>query len=366
MHNPLTIYYLTHISYLDFAKAFDKVPHARLSKKLKSHGIGGKVLEWIEQWLSGRRQRVSVNRTLSDWLGVSSGVPQGSVLGPVLFLIYINDIDIDLISKLSKFADDTKVCKSVSNGRDREVIQADLDKLHEWSVQWQMKFNVDKCSVVHFGKHNVNHTYNLGNTDLKSSQRERDLGVIVDSSGKWAEQCNVAVKNANCTLGIIKRHIKSRRKDIMLKLYKSLVRPKLEYCVQAWCPYLKKDIENIERVQHRATRLIQECRDFSYENRLVSTGLIRLEKRRERGDLIEVFKLLKGLTNVDYRNFFQLVINSRTRGHSYKLVKSRSKLEIRSKFFSQRVINSWNSLSQHVVEAESVNSFKNRLDKVLG
>jgi hypothetical protein len=264
------------VVYLDFAKAFDKVPYVRLFKKLESHGIGGEVLEWIKQWLCGRRQRVSVNKTLSDWLDVSSGVPQGSVLGPVLFLIYINDIDLNLISKLSKFADDTKVSKTVSSDRDRDILQSDLDKLHEWSEQWQMKFNVDKCSVVHLGQSNAHYSYKLGASNLKTSVRERDLGVIVDSSGKWAEQCNVAVKNANSTLGIIKRHIKTRRKDVITKLYKSLVRPKLEYCIQAWRPYLKKDINNIERVQHRATKLIQECRYKNYENRLTCAGLITL------------------------------------------------------------------------------------------
>jgi hypothetical protein len=182
------------VVYLDFAKVFDKVPYARLFKKLKSHGIGGEVLGWIEQWLCGRRQRVSINKTFSDWVDVSSGVPQGSVLGPVLFLIYINDIDIDLISRLSKFADDTKLYNSVSTDQDRVGLQSDLDKLHEWSKKWQMKFNVDKCSVVHLGKNNVHHSYKLGKFDLKSSKRERDLGVIVDCTGKWGNHCNKAVK----------------------------------------------------------------------------------------------------------------------------------------------------------------------------
>jgi hypothetical protein len=354
------------IVYLDFAKAFDKVPYVRLFRKLESHGIGGQVLTWIKQWLCNRRQRVSVNKKLSDWLGVSSGVPQGSVLGPVLFLIYINDIDLNLISKLGKFADDTKLCKPITCDMDREMLQSDLDKLHVWSNQWQMTFNVDKCSIVHLGFNNEHCRYKLGDSELKSSERERDLGVIVDSSGKWEEQCNVAVKNANSTLGIIKRHFKCRRKDVILKLYKSLVRPKLEYCVQAWCPYLKKNIDNIERVQHRATKLIHECRELNYEGRLAYTGLITLEKRRERGDLIQVFKLIKGLDNVDYKKFFQLVQNSKTRGHSYKLVKFRSKLNVRNKFFSQRIINSWNSLPEDVVQADSVNCFKNRLDKFWG
>jgi ribonuclease P/MRP protein subunit RPP40 len=333
-----------------------------LFEKLKSHGICGQTLNWIKEWLCGRRQRVTVNKTFSEWREVTSGVPQGSVLGPVLFLIYINDIDISLISKLSKFADDSKLCRNVSTSSDRDVLQEDLDKLNEWSHKWQMQFNVDKCSVIHLGSKNMNFKYKLGNSELKSSIQERDLGVIVDNSGKWSEQCSVAVKNANSTLGIIRRHFKTRSRNVIIKLYKSLVRPKLEYCVQAWCPHLKKDIEKIERVQHRATRLVGEFAGLKYDDRLTRAGLTTLEKRRERGDLIQVFKIIKGFDKVDCNKFFQLAVNSRTRGHKYKIVKVRSRLDIRSKFFSQRVVNSWNHLPAHVVEADSVNSFKNRLD----
>ena len=237
--------------YLDFAKAFDKVPFARLFKKLELHGIRGQTLDWIKQWLNNRRQRVSVNKTFSEWDEVTSGVPQGSVLGPILFLVYINDIDSGLISKLSKFADDSKLCKNVLLDSDRDALQQDLDRLYEWSQQWQMQFNVDKCSIIHLGHKNRQYNYKLGDGELKKSVKERDLGIIVDSSMKFSEQCSAAVKSANSTLGIIRRHIKSRKKNIIIKLYKTLVRLKLEYCVQAWCPYLKRDIENIEQVQHR-------------------------------------------------------------------------------------------------------------------
>ncbi len=290
-------------------------------------------------------------------------MPQGSVLGPVLFLVYINDLDMGLISKLSKFADDSKLCKTVCTDADREALQQDLDRLSEWSQKWQMKFNVDKCSVIHLGHKNKQFNYSLGENELKKSVKEKDLGIVVDNNMKWSEQCSIAVKNANSTLGIIKRHVKCRKKNVILQLHKSLVRPKLEYCVQAWCPYLRRDIDNIERVQHRATKLIGECAGLNYEDRLHRTGLITLEKRRLRGDLIQVFKLIKGFDNLDYRYFFQLADRSRTRGHVFKIVKVRARLDIRNKIFSQRVVNSWNALPAHVVEAESINSFKNRLDR---
>jgi ribonuclease P/MRP protein subunit RPP40 len=172
-------------------------------------------------------------------------------------------------------------------------------------------------------------------------------------------------KKANAVLGMIKRNIHFKSKDVMVKLYKSLVRPRLEYCIQAWCPYLKKDIDRLERVQRRATRMIEGYWDLSYEERLEKTGLIPLEKRRVRGDLIEVFKMMKGFDNVDFNKFFKISNIKNTRGHFYKLSKQRCKGERRRNFFTQRVINYWNKLPQEVIEADSVNSFKNKLDKLV-
>jgi len=282
------------VVYLDFAKAFDKVPHRRLLSKLEAHGVNGKLLKWIDSWLSDRRQRVCVEGELSDWAVVKSGVPQGSVLGPLLFLIYINDIDEDILSKFEKFADDSKVAKVVNNTNDAELLRGDLEKLNKWSKDWQMEFNVDKCQVMHLGKNSLNSQYTLGGCTLKPTESERDLGVFVDKTFKFSEQCNKAANSANAIIGMIKRTIKCRRKDIMVRLYKALVRPKLEYCVQAWCPYLKKDIDKLEKVQARATRLVNGCKNLTYENRLNYTGLTTLSERRIRGDLIEVFKILKG------------------------------------------------------------------------
>jgi ribonuclease P/MRP protein subunit RPP40 len=151
---------------------------------------------------------------------------------------------------------------------------------------------------------------------------------------------------------------------VLLKLYKSLVRPHLEYCVQAWRPYLKKDIELIEGVQRRATKLIKSLKDKTYENRLKKLHLTSMETRRLRGDLIEVFKMFKGMDNLDVHKFFQLT-NAPTRGHSLKLVKHGCNLDIRKFSFSHRVVNTWNSLSEDIVACDSINSFKTKLDEFL-
>jgi len=351
------------VIYLDFSKAFDKVPHKRLVKKLRAHGITGEICRWIENWLRDRRQRVMVGGECSQWVKVRSGVPQGSVLGPILFIIFINDIDDGIMSKLNKFADDCKLGKSISNADDVEVLRQDLGRLSKWASEWQMEFNVDKCSVLHMGRTNALNTYEISSKQLKVSQTERDLGVLVDSNMKFIEQCNSAVNSANAVLGMIKRTITCKNKNVITCLYKSLVRPKLEYCVQTWRPYLKKDIEKLEKIQRRATKMIRECRYFNYSDRLKYTGLTTLEARRDRGDMIECFKFLRGYNKTDAETFFRLSGQQRTRGHGYKLEKKRSKLDIRKFFFSQRVVNEWNNLPAYVVEADSVNNFKNRYDE---
>lgn len=351
--------------YLDFSKAFDKVPHKRLISKLTAHGVEGVVGKWVENWLAGRRQRVVINGEYSKWCEVKSGVPQGSILGPFLFLIYINDLDDNIISKINKFADDCKLGKAISSDADAEILRQDLLKLSDWAEKWQMDFNIDKCSVVHLGRNNSENSYEIKGNKLNSSKLERDLGVLIDKNMKFSEQCNKTVNNANATLGFIKRSIVCKNKDIILRLYKALVRPKLDYCVQAWRPYLKKDIEKLEKVQHRATKLIDECKNLSYTKRLKYTGLTTLEQRRDRGDYLEVYKFIKGVNKLDYKKFFSIAIGSRTRGHKYKLDKNRSRLDLRKYFFSQRIVNGWNALPEEIVDALSVNTFKIKYDKYM-
>ena len=190
--------------------------------------------------MEGRKQCVKVRENNSEQCNVISGVPQGSVLGPMLFTIYINDIDESLNSDISKFADDTKIGKVVNDEKDAAELQNDLQILYEWSVKWQMEFNLNKCVCVHVGKKNKLLKYSLGGIVLEEVQKERDLGVIIDSSEKVGGQCAMVVRRANNVLRQIRRKIKCKSKNVILRLYKSLVRPHLDYCVQAWCPYLKK------------------------------------------------------------------------------------------------------------------------------
>jgi ribonucleases P/MRP protein subunit RPP40 len=351
------------VIYLDFAKAFDKVPHCRLIRKIRAHGISGKIVSWIEQWLKNRKQIVAVNKTYSNCIEVISGVPQGSILGPLLFVIYVNDLDVGINSKVCKFADDTKLCRKIANREDIQHLELDLHTLVEWSEKWQMKFNWDKCSVIHMGNRNENYEYTIGGNTIKNSPEENDLGIIVCESGKWSEQCKKAVKKANAVLGMIKRTIKNKTKNNILRLYKTLVRPRLEYCVQVWSPYYIKDIILVEKVQRRALKMIKGFKELSYEERLGRCKLDSLEKRRVRGDLIETFKMVKGFSGLKAETLFAGSSTKYLRGNNFKLFKHSCRLDQRKYFFSHRIVDIWNKLPNNVIEANSINEFKSRLDK---
>ena len=352
------------ILYLDFKKAFDKVPHKRLMAKVRSYGIIDEVGDWIEDWLTGRKQRVVINGSSSTWRDVSSGVPQGSVLGPLLFIIYINDLDQGTISKISKFADDTKIGINANDIKAVENLQEDLKRIGEWSEIWQMPFNLDKCKVMHIGQRNVEAKYKLLGKELEICNEEKDLGVIITNDLKPSKQCIVVEKKAQKILGYIKRQFTSRKEETILTLYNALVRPHLEYAVQFWSPSLRKDIERLEKVQARATKLVPSIRHISYERRLTHLNLYSLEKRRLRGQLIETFKILKGIDNIDYRKLFTLSSNQ-TRSNGWKLDLKRFNTQQCGEFFTYKIASHWNKLPAEVVDSSNVNQFKTRLDKIL-
>jgi hypothetical protein len=185
------------IIYLDFSKAFDKVPHKRLVEKLKAHGIKGEIVTWIEEWLTDRKQRVVVNGDKSEWEPVVSGVPQGSVLGPILFTVFINDLDDTIKSKISKFADDTKLIGQAGSTEETDIWQEDLERLNEWAKKWQMSFNADKCKVLHIGKKNMKAQYKIDGKNIGAVREEKDLGVMVTDDLKVAKQCNKAASRGN-------------------------------------------------------------------------------------------------------------------------------------------------------------------------
>ena len=348
--------------YLDFRKAFDSVPHARLTYKLGKYGVTGKLNIWIEDFLRDRKQRVCINGNKSTLLNVTSGVPQGSVLGPVLFLIFVNDLPGVLVTNCKIFADDTKLSHPILSLVDQSCVQNDLDKLTQWSNDWLLSFNSKKCKVMHFGKKNPCFQYYMNGDLIDTVSEEKDLGVLFTENLSFSKHISNAAAKANRVLGLIRRSFSYITKESFLVLYKSYVRPHLEYCVQAWSPYLQRDKDILEKVQRRATKIVPGFEHLSYEERLKEFGLTTLEDRRIRGDLIEMYKLLKGFENVDYNTFFEFREYTGLRGHSSTLKMSRSNLNVRKYFFSNRAITLWNSLPDYVVSSSSIDNFKNNYD----
>ena len=374
------------VIYLDYEKAFDKVPHKRLLLQLNKFGIRGNTLAWITDYLKNRTQRVRVNGTISTSIDVLSGVPQGSVLGPALFLIFVADVSSIINNIISMYADDTKLLNSIYENT-TDILQEDINILSRWADEMQMSYNVDKCHTLHLGSKNPQHTYFLPKmTDiirssshisytftlhpLKNVNEEKDLGVIVDEDLNFKNHISSKISKANSMIFLIKTCFKYLDTDMFKTLYKTLIRPHLEYASPVWSPVFKYEIQRIEGVQRRATKLVPEISNLPYIDRLKHLKLPTLQYRRIRQDLILLYNyahnniILNPDTNCKIcRNTNMLTpITSGTRGHPYRYCIQRHP-NIRNRFFTTRVIPYWNNLSIDTVTAPNINIFKNKLNK---
>jgi len=283
------------VVYTDFEKAFDKVPHKRLINKLASYGIDSDTIEWIKAFLCYRKQRVKLNGKLSEWNAVLSGIPQGSILGPLLFIIFINDLPdfCEHSTDIYLFADDAKIYKHVHTPFDQQLLQYSVDKLQQWSDIWNLKLNVNKCKVVCYRRNRPtegNYYMKISDTNLILEELDsfKDLGVIFDNQLSFHQHCYDKINKAYSILGIIRRNFKYLTPEAFIHIYKSMVRSHLEYAQAVWYPYRQKLIDDLEKVQKQATKLVTSLKKVSYSERLKSLKLPTLTYRRHRGDMIEV------------------------------------------------------------------------------
>ena len=366
------------VIYLDYRKAFDCVPHKRLIKQINSFGIEGNAIKWLEAFLTGRKQKVRVNGAESAWAPVISGIPQGSILGPIMFSLFVNDMPDEVTSLISLFADDTKVYLPLTSNNSARQLQEDLWKLEHWAKIMLMKFHPLKCKVLHLGRNNQKAEYFMHNDDgslhkLENPDVEKDLGVFTDYKLHFTDHCQQKVNAANRTLRYIKHTFKHIDEDMFMLLYRSMVRPILEFSSCVWSPFLKYNIDSLERVQRRATKMIPTLQNLTYQQRLEKLNLETLSYRRKRADLLETYRIRNNLHKLDQschcsicpdKKMFMESLSTTTRGHSKK-VQIQEATGIRKHFFSSRVAAPWNNLSEKTIQSPTINAFKNNLKSEL-
>ena len=278
---------------LDMSKAFDTVPHERLCHKLSLYGIRGTTLRWIRSFLTGRTQKVILNGQESRTTKVSSGVPQGSVLGPLLFIIYINDMPNNIASNIKLYADDALLYRTIHSVTDIHILQHHLDMLHQWASTWLMTFNPTKCEFLQLTKknHPLKSQYHIDNKQIKQVTTAKYLGVTIDKNLNWSDHTSRVVNKANSVLGFLQRNVCKCCLEVKCMYCKSLVRPILEYASIIWSPYHQHNIHSIEMVQRHAARFVSSNFDryASVTQMLNNIGWPTLSLRREK---LRVTKLL--------------------------------------------------------------------------
>lgn len=359
------------VIYIDFQKAFDTVSHPKLILKLESYGITGHLLDWLRAFLTNRTQAVKVLSCISEKINVTSGVPQGSVLGPTLFLIYINDLH-DIVSDLNitvkLFADDAKIYSVLDAGLSDDLCTA-CSRITQWAENWQMRLALNKCNVLRITNKTRHETttaerYMLGGEYLSWCTEARDLGILVDNKLLFNQHISSMVHKAHVRARLILRCFSSRDCSVLLKAFNAYVRPLLEYCSSVWSPCTVTNINKIEAVQRSFTKNVTELTRCCYEERLLNLCLESLELRRLKNDLINLYKLMHGCFDICCTSFFEPFVDSYTRGHAYKLHKQFCSVNAFKNSFPHRCIDAWNSLPVNVVEAKTISQFKRELNNI--
>ena len=346
---------------LDFSKAFDKVSHEKVIFKMHQYGVRGPTLRWIKSFLDNRSQSVVLNGTSSESVPVSSGVPQGSVLGPLLFLAYINDLPANIKSKVRLFADDTAIYLSLSSANQSSILQNDLNILEKWEQDWDMRFNPSKCQVINVTrrKQTIPTQYYLHGTLLQSVDSAKYLGIDISHDLSWDDHINRTTKKANQTLGFLRRNIKVRSEPLRTNAYKALVRPQLEYGSEVWSPHTQSQIDQIEAVQRRSARWIKHDygQTSSVTNMLHSLNLRRLDLRRIDTRLSLMYKITHNLVAIPIEGFIIPATRHSRLSHNlaYRLISAQTDYYKYSYF--PRTVFHWNKLPPDIVSIPTIDQF---------
>ena len=357
----------TDLLILDFSKAFDKVSHNLLLHKLHHYGIRGNTHRWISAFLSERTQVVVVDGEESDVGRVESGVPQGSVLGPSLFLFYINDLPENLNSTVRLFADDTIVYLTITSASDCQTLQEDLNKLATWEHLWKMEFHPDKCTVLTVSKKKnpIIFDYTLHNHTLAHEESTKYLGCTITSDLNWGTHISNICKKANQTLGFLHRNLHISSRSIKERAYKSLVRPQLEYSSTVWDPYQQGHIDMIEKVQRRAARYVMG----KYRNRSSVGDMLQqlewksLRTRRKEARLCMMYKIVNNKVAIDPANYFTQPIRRSRHMYQHAFAVPSATKDSRKWSFFCNTIRDWNSLPPDIAAAKSHEIFKSQVTK---
>ena len=352
------------VFYLDFAKAFDSISHTVLLLKLKSCGIAGPLLAFISAWLINRCQSVFCNGCTSQSVRLTSGVPQGSVLGPLLFTVYINDLPNSVQdASILMYADDSKCFRAIRSAADVDAFTLTINSILQWCKDNSLCLAVSKCHILHLGSNNHCFPYIVNGVHIDAPEFVRDLGVLVDSALTFQQHIYKQIHKAKVRLITISRSFRTKDTNFHLLLYRSFVRPLLEFSSVVWSPHTINLSTAIENVQRKFTKYLPNLFNVSYPDRLSRCGLVSLGRRRLLTDLLFIYKVCVGLVHVPCKLF---TLNTRHhRGHQFCINHVHAAKLVRSEFIGLRVINQWNALPAEVVEAGSVADFKLHLNTYL-
>ena len=349
---------------LDFSKAFDKVPHQRLLLKLQHYGLRGQLLSWIESFLTGRSQKVLVEGKSSSSVPVVSGVPQGSVLGPMLFLLYINDLPEKVLSTTRLFADDSLLYRRIKTEEDRRILQEDLLRLEAWERDWQMSFNPIKCEVIRIsnGRKLITGSYTIHGHQLAQVKSGKYLGVTLTENLSWNARVDQVTKKANNSLAFLRRNLSSCPSHIKAKSYQTMVRPVVEYASSAWDPHTDRNTEKLEAVQRRAARFVTG--DYhttsSVSDMISNLGWESLQHRRTEAKLVMMYRITFGLIDITATTLLHPATLN-TRGNSMRYLQPYCRTDLYRCSFFPSGIRLWNKLPELVVTAPTLETFKGGL-----